>query len=338
MKIALLDDYQGVALACADWNAILPGADVTAFRDTLTDRDALVARLQDFEIIGIMRERTPFPRALLERLPKLKLLVTTGHRNDSIDLAAAKERGIAVCGTPSSGHAAAELTWALIMAAARRIDLETQSFRDGGWQVGLGRDLNGATLGIIGLGRLGSLVAGYGKAFGMNAIAWSQNLTAEKAAAQGGTAVSKEAPFRAADFITTHLRPRDRSRGPVNAEELPLINPDARHHRARPPRQPGRRLGQGLRHERDRLEPEPDRREGGRPGRHGRQQGGAVPRGRLHHHPPAPQRPLARAGERRDAGTDEAGRLDRQHLARPDHRRGGAARGPEGQAHRRRRA
>src|SRR3546814_8076832 len=110
-----------------------------------------------------MRERTPFPRALLERLPKLKLLVTTGHRNDSIDLAAAKERGIAVCGTPSSGHAAAELTWALIMAAARRIDLETQSFRDGGWQVGLGRDLNGATLGIIGLGRLGSLVAGYGK-------------------------------------------------------------------------------------------------------------------------------------------------------------------------------
>src|SRR3546814_804805 len=213
MKIALLDDYQGVALACADWNAILPGADVTAFRDTLTDRDALVARLQDFEIIGIMRERTPFPRALLERLPKLKLLVTTGHRNDSIDLAAAKERGIAVCGTPSSGHAAAELTWALIMAAARRIDLETQSFRDGGWQVGLGRDLNGATLGIIGLGRLGSLVAGYGKAFGMNAIAWSQNLTAEKAAAQGVTAVSKEALFREADFITIHLRLSDRPRG-----------------------------------------------------------------------------------------------------------------------------
>src|SRR3546814_16340308 len=132
-----------------------------------------------------MRCRTPCTRALLERLPKLNLLVTTGHRNDSIDLAAAKERGIAVCGTPSSGHAAAELTWALIMAAARRIDLETQSFRDGGWQVGLGRDLNGATLGILGLGRLGSLVAGYGKAFGMNAIAWSQNLTAEKAAAQG---------------------------------------------------------------------------------------------------------------------------------------------------------
>ncbi|HEY9536777.1 MAG TPA: D-2-hydroxyacid dehydrogenase family protein [Kiloniellaceae bacterium] len=227
MKIALLDDYQGVALACADWNAILPGADVTAFRDTLTDRDALVARLQDFEIIGIMRERTPFPRALLERLPKLKLLVTTGHRNDSIDLAAAKERGIAVCGTPSSGHAAAELTWALIMAAARRIDLETQSFRDGGWQVGLGRDLNGATLGIIGLGRLGSLVAGYGKAFGMNAIAWSQNLTAEKAAAQGVTAVSKEALFREADFITIHLRLSDRSRGLVNAEMLALMKPDA---------------------------------------------------------------------------------------------------------------
>jgi phosphoglycerate dehydrogenase-like enzyme len=227
MKIALLDDYQGVALTCADWPGLLPQGEITIFRDTLSDADALVSRLKDFEIIGIMRERTPFPKALLERLPNLKLLVTTGHRNDSVDVAAAKQLGITVCGTPSSAHAAAELTWALIMAAARRIDLETASFRDGGWQVGLGRDLKGATLGIIGLGRLGSLVAGYGRAFGMKVIAWSQNLTAERAAAQGAEAVDKERLFRQADFITLHLRLSDRSRGLVNAEVLSLMKPDA---------------------------------------------------------------------------------------------------------------
>jgi phosphoglycerate dehydrogenase-like enzyme len=227
MKIALLDDYQGVALACADWKSILPGADITVFRDHLADADALARRLADFEIIGIMRERTPFPRALLERLPKLKLLVTTGHRNDSVDVAAAKARGITVCGTPSSAHAAAELTWALVMAAARRIDLETRSFHDGGWQLGLGRDLKGATLGVIGLGRLGSHVAAYGKVFGMKVIAWSQNLTPEKAAAGGAAAVSKEALFREADFISIHLKLSDRSRGLVGANEFSLMKPDA---------------------------------------------------------------------------------------------------------------
>jgi len=227
MKIALLDDYQGVALTCADWPAIVPQADITVFRDTLVDQDALAARLADFEIIGIMRERTPFPRTLLERLPKLKLLVTTGHRNDSVDIAAAKQRGIVVCGTPSSAHAAAELTWALVMAAARRIDLETRSFHDGGWQVGLGRDLKGATLGVIGLGRLGSHVAAYGKAFGMKVVAWSQNLTAEKAAAGGATAVTKDELFRASDFISIHLKLSERSRGLVGAKEFALMKPDA---------------------------------------------------------------------------------------------------------------
>ena len=199
MKIALLDDYQGVALICADWKGILPGADITVFRDHLADEDALARRLEGFEVIGIMRERTPFPATLLRRLPKLKLLVTTGHRNDSVDVKAAKAQGITVCGTPSSAHAAAELTWALVMAAARRIDLETRSFHDGGWQVGLGRDLKGATLGVIGLGRLGSLVAGYGRAFGMKVIAWSQNLTAERAAAGGATLVrpTRREPTRA---------------------------------------------------------------------------------------------------------------------------------------------
>lgn len=227
MKIALLDDYQGVALTCADWQSILPGADITVFRDHLDDENALARRLEGFEIIGIMRERTPFPASLLRRLPKLKLLVTTGHRNDSVDVEAAKAQGITVCGTPSSAYAAAELTWALIMAAARRIDVETRSLRDGGWQVGLGRDLKGATLGVIGLGRLGSHVAAYGKAFGMKVIAWSQNLTAEKAVAAGATLVAKEALFRDADFISIHLKLSERSRGLVGAKDLALMKPDA---------------------------------------------------------------------------------------------------------------
>jgi len=227
MKIALLDDYQGVALSCADWSELQAKAEVAVFRDTITDADALVERLRDFEIIGIMRERTPFPKTLLERLLKLKLLVTTGHRNASVDVAAARALGITVCGTPSSAHAAAELTWALIMAAARRLDVEGQSFREGGWQRGLGRDLQGGTLGVIGLGRLGSLVAGYGRAFGMRVIAWSQNLTAERAAECGAEAVDKETLFREADYVTLHLRLSDRSRGLVNAETLGLMKPDA---------------------------------------------------------------------------------------------------------------
>ncbi|MGD1880488.1 MAG: D-2-hydroxyacid dehydrogenase family protein [Kiloniellaceae bacterium] len=227
MKIALLDDYQGVALDSADWSAVTAQAEITVFQDTMTDLDALAARLRDFAGIGIMRERTPFPKALLERLPNLKLLVTTGHRNDSIDVAAAKALGVTVCGTPSSAHAAAELTWALIMAAARRLDVEMRSFRDGGWQVGLGRDLKGATLGVIGLGRLGGQVAGFGRAFGMRVIAWSQNLTAERAAEAGAEAVDKETLFREANFVTLHLRLSDRSRGLVNAEMLALMKPDA---------------------------------------------------------------------------------------------------------------
>ncbi|GAB4225354.1 MAG: D-2-hydroxyacid dehydrogenase family protein [Kiloniellaceae bacterium] len=227
MRIAILDDYQGVALDCADWSAVEAKAEITVFRDTITDHEALVARLQDFEILGIMRERTPFPRALLERLPKLKLLITTGHRNASVDVAAAKDLGITVCGTPSSGHAAAELTWALLMAAARRLDVENRSFREGGWQVGLGRDLHGATLGVVGLGRLGSLIAGYGQAFGMKVIAWSQNLTPEHAADCGAEAVDKETLFREADFISLHVKLSERSRGLVGAGELALMKPDA---------------------------------------------------------------------------------------------------------------
>lgn len=227
MKIALLDDYQGVALDCADWSSLQTKAEVVVFRDTITDRDALVERLKDFEVIGIMRERTPFPAALLERLPKLKLLVTTGHRNAAVDVAAAKARGITVCGTPSSANAAAELTWALIMAAARRLDAESRSFREGGWQRSLGRGLSGKTLGVVGLGRLGSLVARYGQAFEMKVIAWSQNLTAERAAECGAELVDKQRLFRESDFVSLHLRLSDRTRDLVAAGELALMKPDA---------------------------------------------------------------------------------------------------------------
>jgi len=227
MKIALLDDYQGVALKSADWPGLLPGADITVFNDTITDPDALVARLEGFQILGIKRERTPFPRALLERLPDLKLLVTTGHRNASVDVSAARELGITVCGTPSSAQAAAELNWALLLEAARRLDREMASFKEGGWQVGLGRDLSGATLGVIGLGRLGSLVAGYGKTFGMRVIAWSQNLTPARAAEAGAEAVDRETLFRDSDFVTIHVRLSDRTEGLVNGEMLGLMKPDA---------------------------------------------------------------------------------------------------------------
>lgn len=227
MKVAVLDDYQGVALTCADWSAVQAQAEVTVFRDTLTGLDALVERLRDFEIICAMRERTPFPKALLERLPKLKLLVTTGQRNAAIDVAAAKALGVPVCGTPSSAHAASELTWALIMAAARRLDVENRAFREGGWQLGLGRELKGATLGIVGLGRLGGQVAAYGHAFGMRLIAWSQNLTPERAAECGAEAVDKETLFREADFVTLHLKLSDRSHGLVDGAALALMKPDA---------------------------------------------------------------------------------------------------------------
>ena len=227
MKIALLDDYQGVALDCADWSDLRARAEITVFHDTVTDAEALAARLEDFEILGIMRERTPFPKSLLERLPKLKLLVTTGHRNAAVDVVAAKALGITVCGTPSSANAAAELTWALIMAAARRVDVENRSFREGGWQKSLGQGLSGKTLGVVGLGRLGSLVARYGRAFDMKVIAWSQNLTAERAAEAGADLVDKEEIFRQSDFVTLHLRLSERTRDLVDAGELALMKPDA---------------------------------------------------------------------------------------------------------------
>jgi len=195
----------------------------------IPDRDALVARLTDAEILVIMRERTPFPAALLERLPRLKLLVTSGMRNASIDLAAARARGITVCGTDSSPTPPTELTWALILGLARHLPLEVANLRGGGpWQSTIGADLSGATLGILGLGKIGARVAQAGRAFGMNVVAWSQNLTAGQAEEAGvALAPSKDALFEAADFLTLHLVLSDRSRSIVGEDELRRMRPSA---------------------------------------------------------------------------------------------------------------
>ncbi len=174
-----------------------------------------------------MRERTPFPASLLERLPALKLLVTTGRGNAAIDLQAAERRGVTVCGTGSPGHAAGELAFALILALARNLLAEANSMAAGGWQVGLGRDLHGATLGILGLGHIGAQIAGFAKAFGMDLVAWSQNLTDARAAAVGVPRVAKDELFARADFVTIHLRLSPRTRGLVGARELALMKNDA---------------------------------------------------------------------------------------------------------------
>ncbi|HET6467894.1 MAG TPA: D-2-hydroxyacid dehydrogenase family protein [Geminicoccaceae bacterium] len=227
MKLAILDDYQRVALDMADWSPLAGAVEITAFDRHLGGPDAVAEALRDFEIVGIMRERTPFPAALLERLPKLRLLVTTGRRNDAVDVEAAGRLGITVCGTASPGHATAELAMGLVLALARGLVVEAGSMWAGGWQVGLGRDLGGATLGVLGLGRLGSHVAGLGRAFGMDVIAWSQNLSGERAAEVGVRRVAKDELFAGADFVTIHLRLSPRTRGLVGARELALMRPDA---------------------------------------------------------------------------------------------------------------
>jgi phosphoglycerate dehydrogenase-like enzyme len=227
MRVAILDDYQKVAQSSTDWTVLPPNVEVTFFHDHLADPDQLVARLEPFAIVGIMRERTPFPGALLERLPNLRLLITTGPRNAAIDIAAAQRLGITVCGTRSSGHATAELAMALLLALARGLPAETASMRAGGWQVGLGRDLAGAVLGLVGLGRLGSRVARLGQAFGMTTIAWSQNLTEAAAAEHGVRRVEKTELFRSADFVSIHLQLSARTRGLIGTAELALMQPDA---------------------------------------------------------------------------------------------------------------
>lgn len=226
-RIAVLDDYQRVALSMADWSRLQSANDVVVFDKPFGSLDQAAAALQGFEVIAIMRERTPFSAATLEKLPALKLLVTTGHRNAAIDMAAAAARGVTVCGTEAPGHATAELAFGMLIASWRHLVAEAGNMSAGRWQTTVGRDLKGATLGLIGLGRLGSQMARYAQAFGMHVIAWSQNLDAAVAAAQGVTKVDKDQLFQRADAISIHTKLSERTTGLVAARELSLMKRDA---------------------------------------------------------------------------------------------------------------
>lgn len=228
VQIAVIDDWQNVASGVVDWSVLKPLGTVHFLHDYPTDTATMIQRLQGFEVICVMRERTTFDKALLQGLPDLKLLVTGGMRNAAIDIVAAKALGIQVCGTDSYKHAAPELTWALIMASTRNLLAEANALRAGHWQVGLGGDLYGKTLGILGLGSIGQKVAKFAQVFGMRVIAWSENLTPERAAAAGVTWVSKQALFEQADILTVHLVLSERSRGVVDAEALGWMKPAAR--------------------------------------------------------------------------------------------------------------
>jgi D-3-phosphoglycerate dehydrogenase len=227
-RCAILDDYQNVALQVADWSNIKGDVELKAFNEALGPPDKVIAALKDFDIVCLMRERTLFQRNVIAALPKLKLIVTSGGRNAAIDVAAADERKIVVSGTESPGSPTAELTIGMMLELIRKIGLENHRLKAGSrWQTTLGAELSGKTLGILGLGKLGSKVASIGKAFGMNAIAWSQNLTEDKARTGGATLVSKEELFRQSDFITVHLQLSERTRGLVSAAEFALMKPTA---------------------------------------------------------------------------------------------------------------
>ncbi len=226
-KVAILDDYQHVALSMADWSAVQARAQVTVFSDTVANLDRLVERLLPFDVLCVMRERTPLPRAVIERLPRLKLIVSTGPKNASIDQDAAKERGIKVENTRGSLVAPMELTWGLILAAMRAIPSEGASLRHGGWQRSVGWELAGKTLGVLGLGRIGGKVAKVAEAFDMKVITWSTRLDKDEAAKAGAEPVSREAFFRQADIISVHLVLVDATRGLVGAPELALMKPTA---------------------------------------------------------------------------------------------------------------
>jgi phosphoglycerate dehydrogenase-like enzyme len=227
-RIAVLDDYQNVALSMANWSILDERATVTVFNDHLADPDAVIERLRPFDIVCVMRERTPMTRAIIERLPKLRLIASTATRNASIDLQTAKERGVQVVHTGYSSTPTIELTWALILGSARNLVTENTSLRAGEWQRLIGDDLAGRTLGVLGLGNIGSAVARIGRAFDMNVVAWSQNLTAERAAEAGAMLVSKDELFAQADVLTVHLVLSSRTRGLVGASELALMKPTAR--------------------------------------------------------------------------------------------------------------
>ncbi|MCT4354745.1 D-2-hydroxyacid dehydrogenase family protein [Streptomyces sp. Je 1-79] len=228
-RCAVLDDYQGVALSSADWSPLADRVDVRVLREHLTDRDALVAAVGDCEILVVMRERTPLDAELLGRLPRLRLVVTSGMRNASIDLTAAAALGITVCGTASGSEPPAELTWALILGLARQVRAEAQGLREGGpWQSTVGADLAGRTLGLVGLGKIGGRVARVGLAFGMEVLAWSPNLTQERAAEHGvAYAPGKRELLERADVVSLHMVLSERTRGMVGEAELRAMRPSA---------------------------------------------------------------------------------------------------------------
>jgi D-3-phosphoglycerate dehydrogenase len=227
-RCAILDDYQNIALSMADWSKVSSDLEIKVFNAHLGAADKVIAALQGFDIVCAMRERTAFPRAVIEKLPQLKLLITTGLRNASIDVAAAKERGVVVCGTPAVGSPTSGIAVGLMLELTRRIGYENARMKAGvPWQTTIGMDLEGLTLGVLGLGKLGTRTAKIAQAFGMKVIAWSQNLTPEKCAETGVGYVAKEDLFRQSDIVTIHVVLSQRTRGLVGAKELGLMRPSA---------------------------------------------------------------------------------------------------------------
>lgn len=224
VRVAVLDDFQNVSRELARWSDL--DASVDFFTDHVTG-DALIERLRDYDVAVLIRERTAMSRAVIERLPKLRLIATTGMRNRAIDLVACAEREIVVCGTESASAPTAELAIGLMIALSRQIVFEDQTLRQGRWQTRVGSSLNGKTLGVVGLGKLGAQTAAYARMFGMNVIAWSENLTAERASAESARAVSKSELFRTADIVSLHLVLSERTRGTVGAAEFAVMKPDA---------------------------------------------------------------------------------------------------------------
>jgi phosphoglycerate dehydrogenase-like enzyme len=228
LRVAILDDYQRVALDMADWSVLGPDVEIAAFDEHLKTPDEAAHALAEFDVICLMRERMPVPRTLIERLPNLKLIMMTGSQSQSIDFEACAARGIPVCRTsPHSSPAAAELTWALVLACARHFGRELRGMRDGRWQTTVGIGLHGKTLGLLGLGTLGAIVASYGRAFGMRVIAWSANLTAERATSVGAVKVSRDELLATSDIVSIHLKLSARTRGLIGAAELARMKPSA---------------------------------------------------------------------------------------------------------------
>ena len=226
-RIAILDDYQNAALGAADWGSLGPDVEIEVFNEYIEGEDAVAEALKGFDVVVGMRERTPFPKSLIDRLPDLKLLVTTGMRNLSFDMDAARERGVVVSGTSMLGTPAAEHALALIFALFKKIPQEYITMREGGWQGAVSEGMNGKTLGILGLGKLGAQVAKVALALGMEVIAWSRNLTGERCAEVGVTLVGKDALFAESDVISVHLVLGDRTRGLIGRAEFSLMKPSA---------------------------------------------------------------------------------------------------------------